>query len=671
MAASTITSIAYNATTSDGDDEDDRMRQNPTHLPEILLLLGRHLSQDELTNCVRVSQVWHHYLEPFLWSHVSLIRPPLSKNNKSKDTNSNNRHNYRYRDMDHSAAHEASVVKNVRYLRSLVIEHFHNSPFLFHQLIPVLQNRLFSLCVEEYNSAVRQILQQNAQCLHTFVCRNVTSRQRQHHSLPQPAHEANEFWETLSSVIFLSELTLSVACVYPSDLRTFFGICERLTVLSLENGSVASLAPLFVDPLTNLRRLLLHKVSVSPLRELDFIAKCPNLEHLAWRPLDSTPLNPFMFHLVTLAPDRLARITSLDVSQTDLFDKQLATILSSGLRLTRLIAVHSPFGAYCADQVVCSMADTLEELDVRQCHLMVQNPMVQIILMTCRRLRYFRADEISVNDMSRTIFSCSPTSVWSQPRLARRSTSNGPGGSSINGGGGGGGGGGGSGLVVPSPASVPLSSMRLLGKVMQGKWQWACLDLEELDVTFVGDVMFIGSHPQQHTLLNGLPLVYSQLAQLTELRRLVFGWKNSSDERRLSLSPGSGFGSVDSAIDQSLSKGPPPSSTASPSSSRSSSSRSSSSSSLSLSSSGSADTQKSLNFRAGLRRLWKLTQLRVFDVEKIQNPDFSVSDVRWIGKRWEGLRRIQGRLSMDLVTELAIQDMVQKELPHITHHSDS
>ncbi|OAQ31964.1 hypothetical protein K457DRAFT_16854 [Linnemannia elongata AG-77] len=646
-----MTSIANSVTKGkdEGDNgDDDRMRRNPTHLPEILLLIGRHLSQGELTSCVRVSHVWHHYLEPLLWSNVSLLHPPQSNNNNSSRCNNSDRKHHCYRDMDHSTSHEASVVKNVRHLRSLDIEHIY-SPFLQHQLIPVLQNRLFSLSVEEYNSAVRQILQQNAQTLQTFVCRNVTSRQRQHHSLPQPAYEATELWLTLSSVTFLSELTLSAACVYTSDLRVFFQICERLEILSLENGSVANLSPYKVDPLTNLRRLLLHRVSVNPLRELDFIANCPNLEHLAWRPLDNTPLNPFMFHLVTLAPDRLARITSLDVSQTDLFDKQLATILSSGLRLTRLVAVHSPFGAYCADQVVCSMADTLEELDIRQCHLMVQNPMLQIMLMTCKRLRYFRADEISVNDMSKNTFFSDPSSAWSQPRFARPGSSNAAGGPMTGGG-----------MVVPAPTSAPLSSMRMMGKAMQGDWQWACLELEELDVTFVGNYL------QPHSILTGLPLVYSQLAQLTELRRLVYGWKNSSDERRLSLSSGSTFGSVDGAVGLSSSKGSPPSSAAS-----SSSSTSSPSSSSSTRSTGGPETQKSPHFRAGLRRLWKLTQLRVFDVEKVQNPDFSVSDVRWIGKRWEGLRRIQGRLSMDPVTELAIQELVQKEFPHITHNHDN
>ncbi|KAF9141313.1 hypothetical protein BGX30_005032 [Mortierella sp. GBA39] len=547
--------------------------------------------------------------------------------------------------MDHSAAHEASVVKNIRHLRSLDIKH--HSPFLRHQLIPVLQNRLFSLSAEEYNSAVRQILEQNSQSLHTFVCRNVTSRQRQHHSLPQPAHEATELWQTLSSVTFLSELTLSVACVYTSDLRVFFQICERLEVLSLENGSVANLSPHMVDPLTNLRRLLLHKVSVNPLRELDFIAKCPNLEHLAWRPLNSTPLNPFMFHFVTLAPDRLARMTSLDVSQSDLVDKQLAMILTSGLQLTRLIAVHSPFGTYCADQVVCSMADTLEELDIRQCDLMVQNPMVQTMLMTCKRLRYFRADEISVNDMSKNTFFSNPATAWSPPRSARPGSSN----AAIAG----------RGMVVPVPTSAPLSSMRMLGKAMQGEWQWACLELEELDVTFVG------SNLLQHSLSAGMALVYSQLAQLTELRRLEYGWKSSSDELRQPLSSGSTFGSVESAVGLSSSRGSPPSSTASSFSSTSSSLSSSSPSR----SSGGSEAQKSPHFRAGLRRLWKLTQLRVFDVEKVQHPDFSVSDVRWIGKRWEGLRRIQGRLSMDPVTELAIQELVQKEFPHITHNHDN
>lgn len=435
--------------------------------------------------------------------------------------------------------------------------------------------------------------------------------------------------------------------MFTSDLRVFFQICERLEVLSLENGSVANLSPHMVGPLTKLRRLLLHRVSVSPLRELDFIANCPNLEHLAWRPSDSTPLNPFMFHLVTLAPDRLARITSLDVSQTDLFDKQLAMILSSGLRLTRLVAVHSPFGAYCADQVVCSMADTLEELDIRDCHLMVQNPMVQIMLMTCKRLRYFRADEISVNDMSKNTFFSNPASAWSQPRFTRPGSFNAAGGPLAGGG-----------RVVPAPTSAPLSSMRMMGKAMQGEWQWACLELEELDMTFVG------SNLQQHLLLAGLPLVYSQLAQLTELRRLVYGWKNSSDECRLPLSLGSTFGSVDSAVGLSSSRGSPPTSIAS-----SSSSTSSSSSSSSRSARGS-EIQKSPHFRAGLRRLWKLTQLRAFDVERVQNPDFSVSDVRWIGKRWEGLRRIQGRLSMDPVTELAIQELVKTEFPYITHNHD-
>ncbi|KAF9549218.1 hypothetical protein EC957_004518 [Mortierella hygrophila] len=653
MATSTMTSIAYNAINGNGEGDEgdnDRIRQNPTHLPEILLLIGRHLSQGELTSCVRVSHVWHHYLEPLLWSNVSLTRPPLSShNNGSNKCNNNdrNRHYDHYRDMEHSAAHEASVVKNIRHLRSLDIKH--HSPFLRHQLIPLLQNRLFSLSADEYNSAVRQILEQNAQSLHTFVCRNVTSRQRQHHSLPQPAHEATELWQTLSSVTFLSELTLSVACVYTSDLEMFFQICERLELLSLENGSVASLSPYMVDPLTNLRRLLLHKVSVNPLRELDFIANCPNLEHLAWLPLDSTPLNPFMFHFVTLAPERLARITSLDVSQTDLVDKQLAMILTSGLQLTRLIAVHSPFGTYCADQVVCSMADTLRELDIRQCHLMVQNPMVQTILMTCKRLRYFRADEISVNDMRKNTFFSNPASAWSPPRFARPGSFNAAGGPMA-----------GRGMVVPVPTSAPLSSMRMLGKAMQGEWLWACLELEELDVTFVG------SNLHQHSLSAGMALVYSQLAQLTELRRLDYGWKSSSDELRLSLGSGSTFGSVESAVGLSSSRGSPPYSTTSSPSSTSSSSSSSPSRSP-----GGSGAQKSLHFRAGLRRLWKLTQMRVFDVEKVQDPDFSVSDVRWIGKRWEGLRRIQGRLSMDPVTELAIQELVQKEFPHITHIHDN
>ncbi|KAG0380216.1 hypothetical protein BGX24_009553 [Mortierella sp. AD032] len=355
-----------------------------------------------------------------------------------------------------------------------------------------------------------------------------------------------------------------------------------------------------------------------------------------------------MFHLVTLEADQLARMTSLDVSHIDLFDKQLATVLSSGLRLVRLIAVHSPFGDFCADQVVCAMAETLEELDVRECHLLVQNPMVQLMLVACRKLKVFRADEISVNDMNKSTFlnnssSWSPTARFSRPSLTSTSPS---------------GYGSGSGAMtgyiatVSAPTSAPLSSMRMLSKLMQRDWQWACVELEELDVTFVGSIV--------QSQMDGLPLVYSQLAQLTELRRLSFGWKHCIEERRLSSSTGVMFGTVDGVVVLASPRGSPPSST--------SSTASSSSSFSSTASAGTKTQHKSPHFRAGLRRLWKLTQLRVFDVEKVQNPTFSVSDVKWFGKRWEGLRRIRGRLSMDPETELAIQDLVQKDFTHITHH---
>ncbi|KAG0279806.1 hypothetical protein BGZ95_000156 [Linnemannia exigua] len=651
--------------TTDNDD-DDHMRQTPTQLPEILLLIGRHLSQGDLTSCIRVSHSWHYYLEPLLWSHVSIQRPTsssssssssLSSNNSisfsndNNDNNDNNRNGF-FRNINQSA-YEASIIKNVRHLHSLTIE-FVQNPTLLHQLVPVLHNRLSALITEDYNPTIRQILLQNAQSIQSFTCRNVNTRQRQQYSLPQPSHEATEFWKSLSSLMFLTELTLSNACIYSANLTVFWKMCGRLKVLSLESGFVCDLSPSsYLEPFKTLRRVHLHRVSEYPQRELDFIRFCPNLEHLAWRPLQLTPLNQFMFHLVTLEPDRLARITSVDFSYIDLFDKQLATVLSSGLRLVRLIAVHSPFGDFCADQVVCSMAETLEELDVRECHLLVQNPMVQLMLVVCRRLKVFRADEISVDDMNKNTWS--PAARFSRPAFSSSSSSSpsgyGCGSSTVAG----------YTATVPAPTLAPLLSMRMLGKLMQGDWQWGCVELEELDVTFVGSIA------QKHLLLNGLPLVYSQLAQLTELRRLGFGWKYHNEERRLSSSTGVTFGSVDSVVDLALPRGSPPSSA----SSTASSSSSSSSSYSSKASVGSETQQKSPHFRAGLRRLWKLTQLRVFDVEKIQNPNFSVSDVKWFGKRWEGLRRIQGRLSMDPGTELAIQDLVQKDFTHITHHHNN
>ncbi|KAI7822841.1 hypothetical protein BC939DRAFT_452741 [Gamsiella multidivaricata] len=468
-----------------------RRLQDPLHLPEILILIGRHLCQDDITSCVRVSRAWHSAMEPFLWKSVSMVHDSTP-----------------FTDDASLYPDAASMLRNVCRIKSLELTGVSMSQRM-HMMVPSLQDQLVHLSVAHYSSDVDQILAQNSKTLQSFVCSDVAAvLQRPPHQLFMPPvprlQGVTAFWDRMVSLDRLHTLSLTHVPVYKAQQETFFTVCNRLTSLTLQRGSgTFDMYPPTKQPFTRMRRLALRRNSMAFRGQFRFITQCPNLEHFAWISSQASLFNSLMFHITTLPEEEPCRIVSLDLSYTDMYDKDFAQVLSCFPRLKRLIAVASLFGESCSEQVVYFMSETLEELDVRCCRN-ASSALIQVILMLCKNLKRFRADHFSARVMA--ALPNQEIALWPQLRLfqeARTWFAS---------------------SMIMSVASVPNPEAGSQGSEgtstpgggLRSEWIWACVGLEELElgVNDLGD--------DDDSMVD---VLCSQLGALIHLRRLVLGWR--------------------------------------------------------------------------------------------------------------------------------------------------
>ncbi|KAF8929483.1 hypothetical protein BGZ58_008921 [Dissophora ornata] len=235
--------------------------------------------------------------------------------------------------------------------------------------------------------------------------------------------------------------------------------------------------------------------------------QCPNLEHLAWTPIHSMPFTSLVFHLTTLPRGEPCRIASLDFTNTDLADKDFALVLSCIPTLRRLIAIESPFAEMCCLQVVYFMSETLEELDLRNC-VSVTSAFIQLILLTCKRMKRFRADQLDAGIMvARPADYKTTSSSQLQTSEEARSWI-----SSIR-------------NASAAISSPPSSSSHQISEMtsLHMDWTWACTGLEELELTF----RELGNYGDSVT-----DVLFDQLAALTQLQKLVLGWHHDSSKKK-------------------------------------------------------------------------------------------------------------------------------------------
>ncbi|KAG0254235.1 hypothetical protein BG011_005882 [Mortierella polycephala] len=432
-------------------------QQTPIQLPELLILIGRHLSQDDLTSCVRVCHAWHNAMEPLLWTTVN------------------------------SCADMTAVVNNIHRVQSIDIDDT-SFTILVNPLL-LLHNQLVHLSVNQLSWEVQQILIHNSDSLQSFTCRIIN-----HHGRPDNIFLA--IWNALANISHLSVLHLKMPCIQPAHYQSFSEICERLTSLTLDSGLIlCRLRSPTKQPLLKMRRLELIRNHASSRDQLQFIEQCPNLEHLTWSLIQDIPAQPFIFHLSTLPLDRPCRIVSLDLVGANVMDSDFASILNCLSNVKRVIATESAFGEQSCERVIVSTAGSLEELDLRKC-LFVSSPMIHAILMACKNLKRFWADDLSVQDM---IKPRNPKDRWPQWKYIS--------------------------YTVPLDPRLDDSIVA----TYTDDWQWSCTGLEELELTFKE----LGHH-----LDNSVDVVYDQLAALIRLKRLAISWR-SEDEKRTIFIPSS------------------------------------------------------------------------------------------------------------------------------------
>ncbi|KAF9181269.1 DNA mismatch repair ATPase msh1 [Haplosporangium sp. Z 11] len=346
-------------------------QQNPIQLPELLILIGQHLSQDDLTSCVRVCHAWHDAIEPLLWTSVN------------------------------SRADKTAVVNNIHRVQSIDIDDA-SFTILVNPLL-LLHNQLIHFSVNQLSQEVQQILVHNSESLQSFTCRNLDNHNRIFLTI----------WDILANISHLSALHLARPLIQQVHFESFSGICERLTSLTLISADIYSqLCSPTMRPLLKMRRLELNRNNASARAQLQFIEQCPNLEHLAWRLVQANAAQSFIFHFSTLPLDQPCRIVSLDLTGANVMDSDFASILTCLTTVKRVIATKSAFGKQSCERVIISMVRSLEELDLRKCPF-VASPMIHAILMACKNLKRFRGDGLSIQDM---IKPRNPKDRWPQWR---------------------------------------------------------------------------------------------------------------------------------------------------------------------------------------------------------------------------------------------------------------
>ncbi|KAI8345534.1 hypothetical protein B0O80DRAFT_472940 [Mortierella sp. GBAus27b] len=277
---------------------------NPLELPEIRNVVGHYLARRDLVQCLRVSKSWHYSFLPFVWSAITV-----------KDK-------YAYPSVK-NLTHHHQFVKDLAY-------HTDRWP----EYSSTVCHNLTSLHIECDQNASPIIVAQYDRLRYL----SVRSKQSQSRFQHQPV------WKPVSHLQNLSSLRLYDMDIEGRDTVAFWDLCTRLKSLSMTNIHVSGLAAesVIFNRLQSLSLALRSPIKIEC--QLDWMAQCPNLVSLCWRPLEDQLSDALDALSVRIMENTWPNLSKLQFKRVYPSDEQLSQIISGIKKVKSLTDVGSGFG---------------------------------------------------------------------------------------------------------------------------------------------------------------------------------------------------------------------------------------------------------------------------------------------------------------------------------------
>ncbi|KAF8932658.1 hypothetical protein BGZ58_006884 [Dissophora ornata] len=339
---------------------------NPLHIPEIVAQLGLYLSGTYLINALLVNHTWYSALLPSLWLSIQLPSHWALEHNP------------------HCCPSNDSVRRNchsIRFLSCLDL-------LFVDALIPDCKNLIeLNLSIISLKTAV--ILHQNANSLQSLTRQANVRQPRRHIGLQ------HKLFAAIASLVRLEHLRLERLQVHRLEGKDFLKTCQRLVSLHLSNF-IWNLPDPCTDEFPTIQQLTLIKNKTTPMQDLEFAARCPNLKFFRWHTVDSL-FETQLSVVQDLLHTRLRHLRTVAIPYSALSDEDVAAIITALPALVNLHARSSEFGRR-ATQAIVEFKNGIQELDICNCGV-VSSDMIQAILSTCKDLEAFGGDVFDIQDL--------------------------------------------------------------------------------------------------------------------------------------------------------------------------------------------------------------------------------------------------------------------------------
>ncbi|CAO3566939.1 unnamed protein product [Mortierella alpina] len=349
----------------------------PLQLPEIIAHIGLFLARSDRAHALLVNRTWHSAIEPLLWTAIQL---PTS---------------WTIQKLPHRCPSSETVRRSchsIRYLVSL-------DSSLVHELIPGC-NQLRELELSVLDRRVVPLLYQNA---HTL---RVLSRLASVHQPQRNVARDWDFFAAIASLERIEDLRLERLAIHEEESEAFDKTCRQIHSLYL-TSCVWALPPLShhqVAPadFTHIQQLTMIKNKHTPMQELLFASRCPNVRFFHWK--STLQLTEEQHPLVQdLLQDRLLHLRTLAIPGSSLKDIDIAAVIKGLSALVNLHASNSCLGPDSVKAIV-EHRSNLQELDIRNCS--VTESLGQDILAHCPDLQTFGCDLYDLRSLERGPWAC-------------------------------------------------------------------------------------------------------------------------------------------------------------------------------------------------------------------------------------------------------------------------
>ncbi|KAF9571416.1 hypothetical protein EC968_000631 [Mortierella alpina] len=395
-----------------------RRPQRPLESVDLLWDIASRLDKSSVLACSRVCRSWHALFEPFLWYQVTLFR--YNNNNTGPyplPASLQTHHDGMFRTrqpywQERSPQQQqqrrrqyptlAQIQTNARHIRKL--RYFGGERQFLQHLLPAC-TQLRHLEVTVYSDDVKQLLQQNANTLETFICRSDPLTRK-----TQDPVVLDRVFYLLAEMPHLRVLELDSVIVSDYEGKNFGRVCQTLSHLSLINSKLIE-RPKFISleaeqqGFRHLRSLILDRSYLPNDHQLQTFQSCPAIEHLTWKSRTGTlPITNF---LSFLGSGHFHTVSSLDLSNATASDIEFANILKHLPRLTSMDAKRTLFGREATKVLLENQGphQLLRRLNTLDCPHFTSME-AQDVLESCKQLQVFYAPAVSALEMGRMRWKC-------------------------------------------------------------------------------------------------------------------------------------------------------------------------------------------------------------------------------------------------------------------------